>query len=54
MIWADMKKYIAEKMCENLRDLKIAISEYVAQCTPEKCQNFIEHLHEVIEEKKFN
>jgi len=47
MVWADMKKYIASQMCESIEQVSLAISEYLASLTPEKCRKFISHLIEV-------
>jgi hypothetical protein len=47
MVWADMKFYIASKMCSTLDEVKQAIKEYHKALTPEKCQSFIFHLQEV-------
>ena len=47
MIWADLKKYIASQMCESIEQVSLAISEYLASLTPEKCRKFIFHLIEV-------
>jgi hypothetical protein len=47
MVWADMKFFIASKMCSTLDEVKQAIKEYHKALTPEKCQSFIFHLQEV-------
>jgi transposase len=43
MVWADMKKYIASQMCESIEQVSLAISEYLASLTPEKCRKYIFH-----------
>ena len=48
MVWAEMKKYIASKMCSNSYEVKEAIAEFLAELTPSKCRNYISHLREVL------
>ena len=50
MVWADMKNYIASKLCKNLDDIKVAIGEYRITLSPEKCSRFIGHLKKVMEQ----
>jgi hypothetical protein len=47
MVWTDMKKFIASQMCEIIEQVSLAISEYLASHTPEKCRKFFFHLIEV-------
>ena len=47
LVWADMKKYIASKMCGNLEEMKVAIREYLVESTPAKCRRLISHLYQV-------
>ena len=47
-LWADMKKFVASKLCKTMRELKIAVSEFWLTITPEKCSNYIDHLQEVM------
>ena len=48
MIWADMKKHIASKLCKTLEELKLAIWEYRQSLTAEKCTVYITHLREKV------
>ena len=47
MVWADLKRYIASKMCIDLDQIKQAIAEFSSTLTPSKCRQYIHHLKEV-------
>ena len=43
-MWADLKGFVAECRCQNNEDVNAAIRAYATTVTPEKCNNWIDHL----------
>ena len=50
MVWADLKKHVASRFCQNYEDALRAVEEFRLTLTPQKCQNYIKSLKKV---KKF-
>ena len=48
LIWSDLKHFIRRKFCSNWDQVRLAIHEYYQTLTPEKCSNFIDTLHQVV------
>lgn len=51
LMWSDMKSFIADYRCQNNEEANAAIRAYSATVTPEKCNNWIDHLKNYV--KKF-
>jgi hypothetical protein len=43
-----MKHFVDNKFCKSLKEVEEAIGEFQAQLSPEKCQNYITKLQEVV------
>ena len=47
MLWAEMKNFVRQKFCKSPEEVAKAIHEFRDTLTPEKCQNYINKIHEV-------
>ena len=48
MVWNEMKNYVRNKFCKTPEEVAGAMEEFRVSLTPEKCQNYINKLHEVL------
>ena len=49
MVWNEMKVFVRKQFCKSL-EVASAVSDFKQRIlTPEKCKNYINKLHEIIE-----
>ena len=48
MVWNELKNFVREKFCKTPQEVANAIEEFRTTLTPEKCQNYINKIHEVL------
>ena len=48
MVWNEMKNFVKRKFCKTPEEVANAIEEFRLSLTPEKCQNYINRIHNVI------
>ena len=49
MMWADLKRHVRKHTCTSIIEVMEAVKEFQKGLTPEKCQNYINRLHSVID-----
>ena len=47
MVWNEMKNFVRNKFCKTPEEVASAIEEFRLSLTCEKCQNYINKIHEV-------
>ena len=48
MVWNEMKTYVRGQFCKTPEEVALAIENFRLSLTPEKCQNYINKIHEVL------
>jgi transposase len=49
MVWNDLKTFVRSKGCISLGEMVTCIKEFEKALTPEKCQRYINKIHDVIQ-----
>ena len=54
MLWSEMKNFVKDKFCKTPEEVAAAIHEFQKTLTQEKCQKYINKIHEVKYKKRRN